>query len=109
MSGERTAYFEAPDHAPNPEERFARQEREVLVREAVQSLRPTIRKGARTRTDAREVDARNGADAGDFGGRGEGAIVPCQSGLEEVATTEVDAQEVVSGADRDGSMPQWER
>jgi RNA polymerase sigma factor (sigma-70 family) len=42
--GDRTAYFEAPDHAPNPEERFARQEREVLVREAVQSLRPTIRK-----------------------------------------------------------------
>jgi RNA polymerase sigma factor (sigma-70 family) len=43
-TGERTAYFEAPDHAPNPEERFARQEREVLVREAVRSLRPTIRK-----------------------------------------------------------------
>jgi RNA polymerase sigma-70 factor (ECF subfamily) len=42
--GEQNAYFEAPDHAPNPEERFARQEREVLVREAVQSLRPTIRK-----------------------------------------------------------------
>jgi RNA polymerase sigma factor (sigma-70 family) len=42
--GERTAYFEAPDHAPNPEERFARREREVLVREAVRSLRPTIRK-----------------------------------------------------------------
>ncbi len=43
-TGERNAYFEAPDHAPNPEERFARQEREVLVREAVRSLRPTIRK-----------------------------------------------------------------
>ena len=43
-TGERTAYFEAPDHAPNPEERFARQEREVLVREAVRSLRPTIRR-----------------------------------------------------------------
>jgi RNA polymerase sigma-70 factor, ECF subfamily len=42
--GERTAYFEAPDHAPNPEERFARQEREVMVREAVRSLRPTIRR-----------------------------------------------------------------
>jgi RNA polymerase sigma factor (sigma-70 family) len=42
--GEKSAYFEAPDHAPNPEERFARQEREVLVREAVKSLRPTIRK-----------------------------------------------------------------
>ncbi len=42
--GDQTAYFEAPDYAPNPEERFARQEREVLVREAVQSLRPTIRK-----------------------------------------------------------------
>ncbi len=42
--GERTAYFEAPDHSPNPEERFARREREVLVREAVRSLRPTIRK-----------------------------------------------------------------
>ena len=42
--GERLSYFEAPDHAPNPEERFARQEREVLVREAVQGLRPTIRK-----------------------------------------------------------------
>lgn len=42
--GGRTAYFEAPDHAPNPEERFARREREVLVREAVRSLRPTIRK-----------------------------------------------------------------
>jgi RNA polymerase sigma factor (sigma-70 family) len=42
--GETTAYFEAPDHAPNPEERFARQEREILVREAVKSLRPTIRK-----------------------------------------------------------------
>lgn len=43
-TGERSAYFEAPDHAPNPEERFARQERVVLVREAVRSLRPTIRK-----------------------------------------------------------------
>ena len=43
-AGERTAYFEAPDHAPNPEERFARREREVLVREAVRSLRPSIRK-----------------------------------------------------------------
>jgi RNA polymerase sigma factor (sigma-70 family) len=43
-TGEKAAYFEAPDHAPNPEERFARQEREVLVREAVRSLRPTIRK-----------------------------------------------------------------
>jgi RNA polymerase sigma factor (sigma-70 family) len=43
-TGERNAYFETPDHAPNPEERFARQEREVLVREAVRSLRPTIRK-----------------------------------------------------------------
>jgi RNA polymerase sigma-70 factor (ECF subfamily) len=43
-SGERTAYFEAPDHAPNPEERFANHEREVLVREAVRSLRPTVRK-----------------------------------------------------------------
>jgi RNA polymerase sigma-70 factor, ECF subfamily len=42
--GETTAYFEAPDHSPNPEERFARQEREILVREAVKSLRPTIRK-----------------------------------------------------------------
>lgn len=42
--GEKSAYFEAPDHAPNPEERFARQEREVLVRQAVRSLRPTIRK-----------------------------------------------------------------
>lgn len=42
--GEKSAYFEAPDHAPNPEERFARQEREVMVREAVRSLRPTIRK-----------------------------------------------------------------
>lgn len=42
--GEKSAYFEAPDRAPNPEERFARQEREVLVREAVKSLRPTIRK-----------------------------------------------------------------
>jgi len=43
-SGKRTAYFEAPDHAPNPEERFARHEREVLVRKAVQALRPTVRK-----------------------------------------------------------------
>jgi RNA polymerase sigma factor (sigma-70 family) len=43
-AGERNVYFETPDHAPNPEERFARQEREVLVREAVRSLRPTIRK-----------------------------------------------------------------
>jgi RNA polymerase sigma-70 factor (ECF subfamily) len=43
-SGERTTYFETPDHAPNPEERFAKSEREVLVREAVQSLRPTVRK-----------------------------------------------------------------
>jgi RNA polymerase sigma factor (sigma-70 family) len=42
--GERTAYFEAPDHGPNPEEHFARKEREVLVRQAVRSLRPTIRK-----------------------------------------------------------------
>ena len=43
-SGEATAYFETPDHAPNPEERFARQERELLVRDAVRSLRPTIRR-----------------------------------------------------------------
>ena len=43
-AGELSAYFEAPDHAPNPEERFARRGREVLVREAVRSLRPTIRK-----------------------------------------------------------------
>lgn len=43
-AGENAAYFEAPDHAPNPEERFAKREREVLVRAAVQDLRPTIRK-----------------------------------------------------------------
>lgn len=43
-TGERTAYFEAPDHGPNPEEWFARQEREALVRDAMRSLRPTIRK-----------------------------------------------------------------
>jgi RNA polymerase sigma factor (sigma-70 family) len=43
-SGENTAYFEVPDHAPDPEERFARREREVLVRSAVRDLRPTIRK-----------------------------------------------------------------
>jgi RNA polymerase sigma factor (sigma-70 family) len=42
--GDKPAYFEAPDNAPNPEERFARQERERLVREAVKTLRPTIRK-----------------------------------------------------------------
>jgi RNA polymerase sigma factor (sigma-70 family) len=43
-NGEATAYFETPDHAPTPEERFARQERELLVRDAVRSLRPTIRR-----------------------------------------------------------------
>jgi len=43
-SGESAAYFEVPDHMPNPEERFAKREREVLVRAAVQDLRPTIRK-----------------------------------------------------------------
>ena len=43
-AGENTPYFEVPDHAPNPEEGFAKREREVLVRAAVQDLRPTIRK-----------------------------------------------------------------
>jgi RNA polymerase sigma factor (sigma-70 family) len=36
--------WEIPDHAPNPEKRYAQQERENILRGAISTLRPTIRK-----------------------------------------------------------------
>ena len=35
--------WEVPDHAPNPEKRYARQEREKILETAVHGLRPAIR------------------------------------------------------------------
>ena len=36
--------WEMPDHAPNPEKRYVQQERESILRGAISTLRPTIRK-----------------------------------------------------------------
>jgi RNA polymerase sigma factor (sigma-70 family) len=43
-SGEKSASWEMPDHAPNPEKRYAQSERENILRGAIRTLRPTIRK-----------------------------------------------------------------
>ena len=41
---EKSASWEMPDHAPNPEKRYAQSERENILRGAISTLRPTIRK-----------------------------------------------------------------
>jgi RNA polymerase sigma factor (sigma-70 family) len=43
-SGAKPAPWEMPDHAPNPEKRYAQHEREDILRGAISTLRPTIRK-----------------------------------------------------------------
>jgi RNA polymerase sigma factor (sigma-70 family) len=43
-SGENPVTWEMPDHAPNPEKRYAQRERENILRGAIGSLRPSIRK-----------------------------------------------------------------
>jgi RNA polymerase sigma factor (sigma-70 family) len=40
----KAAPWEMPDHAPNPEKRFAQNERENILRGAIRTLRPAIRK-----------------------------------------------------------------
>ena len=40
----KSASWEMPDHAPNPEKRYAQSERENILRGAISALRPTIRK-----------------------------------------------------------------
>src|SRR5271167_3756060 len=40
----KAAPWEMPDHAPNPEKRYAQSERENILRGAIGTLRPTIRK-----------------------------------------------------------------
>jgi RNA polymerase sigma factor (sigma-70 family) len=43
-SDTKSAPWEMPDHAPNPEKRYAQSERENILRGAIRTLRPTIRK-----------------------------------------------------------------
>jgi RNA polymerase sigma-70 factor (ECF subfamily) len=43
-SDTKSASWEMPDHAPNPEKRYAQSEREHILRGAISNLRPTIRK-----------------------------------------------------------------
>src|SRR5271155_4839709 len=43
-SDTKSASWEMPDHAPNPEKRYAQSERESILRGAIGTLRPTIRK-----------------------------------------------------------------
>jgi RNA polymerase sigma factor (sigma-70 family) len=43
-SGTEPVSWEIPDHAPNPEKRYAQSERENILRGAIRTLRPTIRK-----------------------------------------------------------------
>ena len=43
-SGANPASWEMPDHAANPEKRYAQYERENILRGAISTLRPTIRK-----------------------------------------------------------------
>ena len=43
-SGEKPLTWEMPDHAPNPEKRYAQMERENILRGAISTLRPAIRK-----------------------------------------------------------------
>lgn len=39
-----TSSWEMPDHAPNPEKRYAQHERENILRGAISTLRPAVRK-----------------------------------------------------------------
>jgi RNA polymerase sigma factor (sigma-70 family) len=43
-SDTKPASWEMPDHAPNPERRYAQNERENILRGAIRTLRPAIRK-----------------------------------------------------------------
>jgi RNA polymerase sigma factor (sigma-70 family) len=43
-SGENNLTWEMPDHAPNPEKRYAQSERENILHGAISALRPTVRK-----------------------------------------------------------------
>jgi RNA polymerase sigma-70 factor (ECF subfamily) len=43
-SDAKASSWEMPDHAPNPEKRYVQQERENILRGAINTLRPTIRK-----------------------------------------------------------------
>ncbi len=43
-SDEKSTPWEMPDHAPNPEKRYAQHERENILRGAISTLRPTVRK-----------------------------------------------------------------
>jgi len=43
-SDSKPASWEMPDHSPNPEKRYAQGERENILRGAIRTLRPTIRK-----------------------------------------------------------------
>jgi RNA polymerase sigma-70 factor (ECF subfamily) len=43
-SDAKAASWDMPDHAPNPEKRYAQRERENILRGAVSTLRPAIRK-----------------------------------------------------------------
>jgi len=43
-SGANQTTWEMPDHAPNPEKRYAQRERENILRGAIGTLRPAIRK-----------------------------------------------------------------
>lgn len=43
-SDTKSTPWEMPDHAPNPEKRYAQSERENILRGAISTLRPTIRK-----------------------------------------------------------------
>jgi RNA polymerase sigma factor (sigma-70 family) len=40
----KSASWEMPDHAPNPEKRYAQSEREKILRGAISALRPAVRK-----------------------------------------------------------------
>jgi DNA-directed RNA polymerase specialized sigma24 family protein len=40
----KNASWEMPDHAPNPEKRYSQNERENMLRGAIRTLRPAIRK-----------------------------------------------------------------
>ncbi|HKN77484.1 MAG TPA: sigma-70 family RNA polymerase sigma factor [Candidatus Acidoferrum sp.] len=44
QSDDKPATWDVPDRAPNPEKRYAQHEREKILRGAVSTLRPTIRK-----------------------------------------------------------------
>jgi RNA polymerase sigma-70 factor (ECF subfamily) len=43
-SGEKPVAWEIPDHAPSPEKRYAQMEKENILRGAIGTLRPAIRK-----------------------------------------------------------------